>query len=531
MKPISSISLVFLAAALACHPLEGQSQRTLSLDSCRALAINNNKKLGMSRVNRGIAEDVRRAARTDYLPKVDGIGTYQFTSREFSLLSKSQQNALNNLGTTLGSQLQGDLAATVPDLVKQGTISARQAQAINNLASQLAPGTVDAINKAGGDLRKAFRTNTRNLFGADIMVRQPVYMGGAVKAANKAAEININLADDNIDLMTQNMLYDVDQAYWLVVSLRQKQLLANRYLDLVRKLHDDVSKMLGQGVATKANELKVAVRVNEAEMSQTQVDDGLVLARMHLCQICGLDLNTDIRLDDEDTYVLSGTASSPAEGNALGVVSPPTVGETLGSASPSASPLPEGEGPGMGSFRPELRLLNDVVELSKQNTVITRAAFLPQVLATGGYLFSNPNVLNGYRNTFSGLFHVGVTLRVPLWNWGEGCHKIRASKAATTMAKLELADTGEKIALQVQQAEFKVKEAYKKLNMATHNLTSAEENLRCANVGFKEGVMQTTDVMEAQTAWQSAQSQKIDAEIDVRMAHVNLSKAMGTLGK
>lgn len=387
MKPISSISLVFLAAALACHPLEGQSQRTLSLDSCRALAINNNKKLGMSRVNRGIAEDVRRAARTDYLPKVDGIGTYQFTSREFSLLSKSQQNALNNLGTTLGSQLQGDLAATVPDLVKQGTISARQAQTLSNIASQLAPGTVDAINKAGSDLRKAFRTNTRNLFSADIMVRQPVYMGGAVKAANKAAEININLANDNIDLMTQNTLYDVDQAYWLVVSLRQKQLLANQYLDLVKKLHDDVSKMLGQGVATKANELKVAVRVNEAEMSQTQVYDGLVLAKMHLCQICGLDLKTDIHLDDEDINVLSDTAApSPSEMDAFGV----------------ASPFPVGEG--VGAFRPELRLLNDAVELSKQNTVITRAAFLPQVLATGGYLFSNPNVLNGYRNTFSSPF-------------------------------------------------------------------------------------------------------------------------------
>lgn len=387
MKPISSISLVFLAAALACHPLEGQSQRTLSLDSCRALAINNNKKLGMSRVNRGIAEDVRRAARTDYLPKVDGIGTYQFTSREFSLLSKSQQNALNNLGTTLGSQLQGDLAATVPDLVKQGTISARQAQTLSNIASQLAPGTVDAINKAGSDLRKAFRTNTRNLFSADIIVRQPVYMGGAVKAANKAAEININLANDNIDLMTQNTLYDVDQAYWLVVSLRQKQLLANQYLYLVKKLHDDVSKMLGQGVATKANELKVAVKVNEAEMSQTQVDDGLVLAKIHLCQICGLDLKTDIHLDDEDINVLSDTAApSQSEMDAFGV----------------ASPFPVGEG--VGASRPELRLLNDAVELSKQNTVITRAAFLPQVLATGGYLFSNPNVLNGYRNTFSSPF-------------------------------------------------------------------------------------------------------------------------------
>lgn len=471
------LQAVLLGASL-CVALPGNAQRTLTLDSCRALALGNNKTLGMSRVNRGMAEDVRKAARTNYLPKLDAVGTYQLSSREISLLNNSQKDMLNNLGTNIASQLPSELAGA---------------------ASQIAPTMTSALNEAGQSIRKAFRTNNRNLFGADVVVRQPVYMGGAIKAENKAADINISMADNNIDLTTQNTLYKVDQAYWQVVSLVQKQVLAGQYLDLVRKLHDDVAKMLAQGVATKSDELRVAVRVNEAEMAQTQVDDGVVLSKMNLCQICGLDLNTDIRLVDE--------------------------------ASPQPSTMGKGTitMEGRGEARPELRLLENTVSLSRQNTIITRAAFLPQVLATGGYLLSNPNVLNGYRNTFSGLFHVGVTLRVPIWNWGEGRHKVRASKAATQMARLELEDMREKIDLQVQQADFRMDEAYKRLNMATSNLTSAEENLRCANVGFKEGVMQTTDVMEAQTAWQAAQTQKIDAEIEVRMAHVNLRKALGTL--
>ena len=53
--------------------------------------------------------------------------------------------------------------------------------------------------------------------------------------------------------------------------------------------------------------------------------------------------------------------------------------------------------------------------------------------------------------------------------------------------------------------------------------------MRCANIGFKEGVLQTTDVMEAQTAWMQAQSQKIDAEVDVKISQVNLKKALGLL--
>ena len=66
---------------------------------------------------------------------------------------------------------------------------------------------------------------------------------------------------------------------------------------------------------------------------------------------------------------------------------------------------------------------------------------------------------------------------------------------------------------------------YKKVG----NIISAEENLRSANLGFKEGVMQATDVMEAQTAWLQAQSQKIDAEIDVKLSQINLRKALGIL--
>jgi outer membrane protein TolC len=106
---------------------------------------------------------------------------------------------------------------------------------------------------------------------------------------------------------------------------------------------------------------------------------------------------------------------------------------------------------------------------------------------------------------------------------------MRASKAMTTIARLDLADAQEKIRLQTTQSRFKIKEAFKRLNMANSNLESAEENLRCANIGFKEGVMDVTDVMTAQTAWQKAQSDKIDAEVDVKLAQVDLQKALGTL--
>ena len=154
---------------------------------------------------------------------------------------------------------------------------------------------------------------------------------------------------------------------------------------------------------------------------------------------------------------------------------------------------------------------------------------ITQVMLTGGYMATNPNLYNGFERKLSGVWNVGVVVRVPLWNWMEGTYKVRASKIASSIVQLERDEISEKIELQVSQCKFKVKEANRRLTLARKNVENAEENLRCANVGFKEGVLQTTDVMAAQTAWLQAQSQKIDAEIDVRLSQVNLKKALGVL--
>lgn len=173
--------------------------------------------------------------------------------------------------------------------------------------------------------------------------------------------------------------------------------------------------------------------------------------------------------------------------------------------------------------------MQNIVDMSRQLTNILKAGNLPQVALTGGYMVSNPNLLNGFERKFAGMWNVGVLVRIPVWNWGDVAYKVRASKGATTIANLELQDVREKIELQVNQSVFRVKEANRKLEMAKSSTQKADENLRVANLGFREGVISATTVMEAQTAWLQAQSQKIDAEIDVKLSQVNLQKAMGTL--
>lgn len=177
--------------------------------------------------------------------------------------------------------------------------------------------------------------------------------------------------------------------------------------------------------------------------------------------------------------------------------------------------------------RPELKLLNNAVELSEQTTKIARATMLPQVALTGGYMISNPNLFNGYEKKFGGMWNIGIMVRVPVLDWGDATYKVRASKIATNIARLTLDEAREKIDLQVNQCDYRLKEANKKLVTAQKNIQRAEENLRCANIGFKEGVMDATEVMAAQTAWLQAKTQKIDAQIDVCLGEAAMKKAIG----
>ena len=480
------------------------AQRMLNLDSCRALALRNNKQLQVSNVKQDVAANLRHSARTKYLPHVSAVGSYVHTTREVSVLSDGIKGMLPNLGTSIASGLGNEMGNMIGSLPPQTLATLGQLGLSPEALSQLTQPAMQDISASGNALGQeivdAFRTDTRNIWAGSVMLTQPIFMGGGIIALNKMADIGEDLMRNQSDLQLQSTIYTVDQAYWQVVSLRHKKKLAEAYLELVKKLDTDVSKMIDEGVATRSEGLSVKVKVNEAEMQVTQVNDGLVLSKMLLCQLCGLPLDEQILLpaETQENLVVDTT------------VQPVDVAAGIAN-------------------RPEMRMLQNTVDLSRQATNLLKAGNLPQVALVGGYTITNPSVFNGFEKKFGGMWNVGVLVRIPIWNWGDVAYKVRASKGATAIANLEMADAREKMELQINQSQFRVNEAFKKLEMARTNIERADENLRMANLGFQEGVIQSTTVMEAQTAWLQAQSQKIDSEINLKLSQVNLQKATGTL--
>ncbi|HCK24504.1 MAG: TolC family protein [Bacteroides graminisolvens] len=468
-----------------------QAQIALTLDSCRALAMENNKELLIGQEKIKAAHYQNKAAFTNYLPKLSATGTYIRNQKEISILNDEQKAGLSQLGTTVGTQVKGfaqQLAVAHPEL----------APLIASLGNF---DIATPLNAAGNSIVDAFRTDTRNMYAGAITLTQPLYMGGKIRAYNKITQYAEELARQQHHTGMQEVILSTDQAYWQVISLVNKKKLAEGYLKLLQKLESDVDHMIAEGVATKADGLSVKVKVNEAEMTLTKVEDGLSLSKMLLCQLCGLDLSTNVVLADENMNDLPILLKENSEINM----------ETAYAS------------------RPELKSLELASLIYKQKVNVTRAEHLPTVALLGNYLVSNPSVYNGFENKFKGMWNVGVMVQVPIWNWGEGVYKTKAAKAEAQIAKYQLQDAREKVELQVNQAAFKVTEAKKKLIMASKNLEKANENLRYATLGFEEGVIAPANVLEAHTAWLSAQSEKIDAQIDIKLTEIYLQKSLGTL--
>ncbi|MFS2365914.1 TolC family protein [Parabacteroides distasonis] len=450
--------LTFVVTVSCMH-----AQRMLTLEECRNLAIQNNKELQISGEKIKMADNEKKAAFTKYFPQLSANGAYMWNQKDINLLD------MGALSSSLSSSLGG--LAQLP------------------MIQHLMSGVNDMQH-----------LDVQNIWVGNVSLVQPVFMGGKIVNYNQITKFAKQLAESMNNLQLQDLIYKTDETYWQVISLVNKKKLADAYVDLLRKMDSDVTAMIYEGVATEADGLSVKVKLNEAEMAQTKVENGLALTRMLLAQICGLSLEEDLSLADEklDNFPVETTQASADLNEAF-------------------------------MNRNELRSLDLATKIYKRKERITLAEMLPNVALAANYFVTNPNVFNGFKNDFAGMFNVGVMVKVPLSGWWEGTYRRNSAKAETRIKTLEWQDAREKIELQVNQSVYKVNEAGKKLIASSRNMENAEENLRRANFGFEEGVIPALNLMEAQTAWVSARSSLIDAQIEVKLTEVYLSKALGKL--
>ena len=250
---------LWMLAMLAFH---AAGQRALTLEECRQLAIQNNKELRISAEKIRMADNEKKAAFTQYFPKLSASGAYLWNQKDLNLLD------MGALTSSLASSLGG--LAELP-----------------------------AIQQLMGGVNDLQHIDVQNIWVGNVSLVQPVFMGGKIITYNQIQKYAKQLAASLNDTQLQEVIYQTDKSYWQVISLVNKKKLADAYVDLLRKMDADMTALIQEGLATEAEGLSVKVKLNEAEMAQTKVENGLALSRMLLARICGLPLEDDIALADE----------------------------------------------------------------------------------------------------------------------------------------------------------------------------------------------------------------------------------------
>ena len=492
--------LIAIAVALAQLPVSMASAQTrLTLEECRTMALENSGQSRIAREKLNAAQYDRNAAFSDYLPKLSATGLYLHNSKDISLITPEQQASISGLGDlvqngigTVAQSLMTDpqfiqLVMTDPTLKylvgKMGAVDVRE-----------------ALNTIGTDLADNLSVDLDNVYVGLVSLEQPLYVGGKIRAYNKVTAYAQDLAQVQLEGEDQKVMVAVDEAYWQIVSVAAKLRLTEKYVELLQQMDNNVQIMQKEGVATQSDALSVRVKLNEAQMSQVKAMNGLALSKMLLCQLCGLPLDSEIVLADEgeDALVVPESRFQYSEQDIL-------------------------------ENRPELRSLDLAVKMYDEKSRIVRADFLPTVALMGNVLVSNPSFSKGIKYEFGSMWNVGVVAKLPLFHFGEGLNKYRRAKSDVLITQFQLDDAREKVSLQVNQFEKKISECDSRLEMAHRNMESAEENMRVADIGFREGVVEPSVVMAAQTAWLKANSEEIDAAIERIMADVYLRQAVGML--
>ncbi len=492
----------FLLSLLLSSTLAGaqQASYTLTLDDCRQLAVENSKELDQARIQKEMAGYDRKIAMANYFPKVTATGAYIYNNRDVNLISEEQSQRLTSAGTALDNAFWDALRGQV-DVVENATLRQMALDALAQM--QASPNRLDIaspINAIGQEVDAVLHPDLHNIWAGTVVVEQPVFVGGKIIYSNQMARLAGELADSRYDMTQADVLLDVDQAYWQIVSISNKKKLAESYAGLLHHMEDDVNAAIAEGVSTQSDVLQVKVKVNEADMMLTKATNGLVLAKMLLCQRVGLPLESEIRLADE----------------ALDLIPEPEV--------PAQKSLED-----IYEDRPETRSLELAGKIYDKKAKVVRADMLPTVALMGAYTLTNPNVYNGFQNNWQGgNLSAGVVVKIPIVHGGEGLFRYKKAKAEARLYEDKLADARELIGLQVTQQRKLMDEARQKLQRALSNMDLAEENLRAATIGYEAGVLPTNTALAAHTAWLSAHSECIDAEIELQMAASNLRKAEGS---
>lgn len=449
--------IIIIISILVCAT-QLSAQTAMTLDECRKIAVEHNKELKNADYQKQEARANQKTVRTAYLPSVS-----------------ASVNAMY-LPNIEGFSIPGGFLPT----------AASEEAALN--------GEFTGVSDVWSPGMSLDLDNLSVVYGS-FTVTQPLYVGGKIRYANKQADAGLEIFDHNYNLKYSEIIEKTDNIYWNIASISANVKLAEKYIEMLTELEEQMVQMYDLGLTPASEKLKVSVQKNEAELNLLKAKNGLKFSKMYMNQILGQDLNTEIQILDSLTYDIKMLDVKNGVSSAL-------------------------------SNRDELVILEKQLEITKYDKKIALADYLPQVGISAGY--SSYYVKNLVEDlSFSP--SIAGQISIPIFQWGQGKHKQDAAELRIKQAQTNLENTNDLISLEVQQVKIQLEEAYESILIAKKNIAEAQESLEETKASFEVGLNTTADVLNSQAGWQSANSQLINALAQFEILQTTWQKVTGNL--
>lgn len=326
---------------------------------------------------------------------------------------------------------------------------------------------------------------------AGVAAIQPVFAGGRIINGNKLARAGVEASEIQKQISENNVELTATQYYWQIISLKEKQRTLDAVDAMLRQLEHDATMAVKAGVGMRNDLLQVQLRQNEVESSRIKLDNGLRLARRVLAQYIGAGGETDAA----DTV---NTASMP----------PFLIQEVNNDDAVAATP--------------EYKLLQKNVEVTRLQKQMEIGKNMPSIGI--GATYSHYNMAEGMKNTFDMVF---ATVTVPISQWWGGAHAIKRRQIAEDVARRQLADNRQLLAIRIEKNRDDVNDAYKQLAIARKGIEQSEENLRLNRNFYQAGTVTMNNLLDAQQKYQQCRDRYIEAYAAWQIKIVEYEQSIG----
>ncbi|MFP4288017.1 MAG: TolC family protein [Bacteroidales bacterium] len=489
MQTFRIIKKTFLVIIFFFISLIAFSQRELTWEECKELALSNNREINISKLQVSIMESTRKASYTKFLPSFDFTGGYVRMNKQFNLLSQDMF-----LPVVPSNAIDFDGGGLNPlELINSGALVS------------LPDGTVATDSEGNFIFRNyAYLPQSETSFGqqnnflGSINLKQPLFTGGKIKAQYEAASILEDMAHYDHTLTQREVVMETATLFWKMVTLQEKTKLANQYEKLLEKTVSDIKGLVAEGIVHRSDLLKAQVKHNEATLERIKAQNGIARISMALCRMTGLPLTTNIeakadKIEEKQQFTLE-------ELTRIGLKN-----------------------------RTEILLAQKQTELDETLAKLAKANFYPDIAMGAAYFASNPNPYNGFEEEAGHDWIAGITMKMPIYNWGEKKHMLQAARNKVKAGEIKKEDVRQLIQLDIANAYYQWVEAKKSVDIKNISLEQSEENLQLVQDQFDNGRMNTKDLLEAQTLWQQAKTEQTEALAELRKNILELKKTIGEL--